>query len=327
MGNNVQIGGSGQNQTGKPSSLKKLGGVLHELHINRSLYLMTIPAFLFLIVFNYVPLYGIQIAFRNFNVVDGISHSPFIGLKNFTFFFKSDFFLSITFNTLFLNFLFISFGLIMQVTTAILINEIFNMRLKKVFQTTMFFPYFISWVIITALVTALLSEKFGVVNQLLRSMNMPTVVWFNEPKLWPAILTISSVWKGLGYGVVIYLAKIASIDAEIYESSRIDGANKFREIFHITLPMLVPTIILLLLIAIGGMFRGDFGMIYSLVGDNGLLLSTTEVIDTYVYRAMRANSQYGMAAAVGLYQSVMGLVLVLLSNYLVKRFDNSMAIF
>jgi len=173
--------------------MRKFGNVLHELHVNRALYLMTIPAFLFLIVFNYVPLYGIQIAFRNFNVVDGISHSPFIGLKNFAFFFKSDFFLSITFNTLFLNFLFISFSLIMQVTTAILINEVINMRLKKVFQTTMFFPYFISWVIITALVTALLSEKFGVVNQLLRSLNMPTVVWFNEPKLWPAIRA-ASIW-------------------------------------------------------------------------------------------------------------------------------------
>jgi putative aldouronate transport system permease protein len=302
-------------------------GVLHELFSNRALYLMTIPALLFLIVFNYVPMYGIQIAFRNFNVVDGISRSPFVGLKNFAFFFKSDFFYTITFNTLYLNFLFISTGVLTQVSTAILINEVLQLRLKKLFQTAMFFPYFISWVIVTALVTSLLSERFGLVNRVLTQLGLETVVWYFEPKIWPAILTVASIWKGLGYGVVIYLAKIAGIDAEIYEAARIDGAGKFHEIRHITLPMLIPTVVLLLLIAIGGIFRGDFGMIYSLIGDNGLLLTTTEIIDTYVYRAMRINAQYGMAAAIGLYQSVMGFGLVLLSNYLVKRYDRSMGIF
>lgn len=305
----------------------KRNGVLRELFTNRALYLMTLPAFAFLIIFNYVPLYGIQIAFRNFNVVDGITRSPFVGLRNFEFFFKSNFFFSTTFNTLYLNFLFIFFGMIMQVSTAILISEVISARLRKSFQTAMFFPYFISWVIITALVSALLSEKFGVLNRILASLDLQTVVWYNEPRIWPAILTIASVWKGLGYGVVIYLAKIVGIDTQIYESARIDGANKFQEIMRITLPMLTPTIVLLLLMAIGGIFRGDFGMIYSLVGDNGMLLSTTEIIDTYVYRAMRINAQYGMAAAVGLYQSVMGLILVLLSNYLIKRYDNDLAIF
>lgn len=327
MANQLQVGNDMKTTQVKVIKPKKRNSVLRELYTNRALYLMTIPAFIFLIIFNYVPLYGIQIAFRNFNVVDGITRSPFVGLRNFEFFFKSDFFLSVTFNTLYLNFLFIFAGLFMQVSTAILISEILNKRLKKALQTAMFFPYFISWVIITALVTALLNEKFGVLNKVLTDLNLQTVVWYNEAKLWPAILTIASVWKGLGYGVVIYLAKITGIDIQIYESARIDGANKFQEIICITLPMLKPTIVLLLLIAIGGMFRGDFGMIYSLIGDNGMLLSTTEIIDTYVYRAMRVNSQYGMAAAVGLYQSVMGLVLVLISNHLIKRYDKDLAIF
>lgn len=326
VNNDHTLGNSSSLKVKLKDSLKK-SSVLKELLKNRTLYLMTVPAFTFLIIFNYVPLYGIQIAFRNFNVVDGITRSPFIGLRNFEFFFRSNFFFSTTFNTLYLNFLFISFGLIMQVSTAILISEVISKRLRKTFQTAMFFPYFISWIIVTALVTSLLSEKFGVLNRLLVNLNMQTVVWYNEPKLWPAILTIANVWKSMGYGVVIYLAKITGIDMQIYESARTDGANKFKEIIHITLPMLKPTIVLLLLIALGGIFRGDFGMIYSLVGDNGMLLSTTEIIDTYVYRAMRINAQYGMAAAVGLYQSIMGLILVLLANWLTKRYDSELAIF
>jgi putative aldouronate transport system permease protein len=288
---------------------------------------MTVPAFVFLILFNYVPLYGIQIAFRNFNVVDGITGSPWVGLRNFEFFFKSEYFLSITFNTLFLNFLFIFCGLVMQVSTAILINEVISKHWKKTFQTMMFFPYFLSWVVVQALVTALLNERFGVINELLRSLGMEGVVWYNEPAYWPAILTIASVWKGLGYGVVIYLAKITGIDQEIYESCRMDGANKFQEIIHITLPMLKPTIVLLLIMNIGNMFRGDFGMIYSLIGDNGQLLETTEIIDTYVYRTMRQGGNYGLSTAIGLYQSIMGLILVLFTNWLARRYDPEVAIF
>ena len=191
----------------------------------------------------------------------------------------------------------------------------------------MFFPYFLSWVVVQALVTALLNERFGVINELLRSLGMEGVVWYNEPAYWPAILTIARVWKGLGYGVVIYLAKITGIDQEIYESCRMDGANKFQEIIHITLPMLKPTIVLLLIMNIGNMFRGDFGMIYSLIGDNGQLLETTEIIDTYVYRTMRQGGNYGLSTAIGLYQSIMGLILVLFTNWLARRYDPEVAIF
>jgi putative aldouronate transport system permease protein len=273
-------------------------------------------------------MYGTQIAFRQFNVVDGITRSPWIGMKNFEFFFKSQFFLSTTFNTLFINVMIIGTGLLFQVGTAILLNEVAGRRLKKLYQTAMFFPFFISWIVVSAFLQGLLNDRFGLINHMLRSMGGSGVVWYNEAALWPYFLTLIAVWKGLGYGTVIYLAKITGIDVEILEAARIDGANKRQEILHIILPGLQSTVVMLLLINLGGIFNGDFGMIYSIVGEkNSMLLPTTDIINTYVFRAMKINSQYGMAAAVGLWQSVMGFILVLISNYLVRRRDSDMAIF
>jgi putative aldouronate transport system permease protein len=197
-------------------------------------------------------------------------------------------------------------------------------------QTAMFFPYFLSWIVVSTLVNALLSDSYGLINKALELFGSEGVVWYKAPSYWPGILTIASVWKGMGYGIVIYLAKITSIDQEMYEAARIDGANKGQEIFSITLPMLVPTIVLLVLLGIGNMFRGDFAMIYQLTNDSansGSLQTTTDVIDTFVFRAMRVNGQYGLSAAIGLYQSLMGLVLVLVTNGLIKRYDKDMAIF
>lgn len=297
------------------------------MYIHRSLYLMIIPSLAVLAVFAYGPMYGIQVAFRNFNSVGGISGSPWVGLKNFLFFFKSIYFVRLTFNTLYLNLLFLFFGLTMQISTALLINEVLSKRYQKILQTSMFFPFFLSWIVVSTLVTALLNNDFGLINRMLAMFGSEGVVWYKEAKYWPAILTIATVWKGMGYGVVIYLAKITSIDQEMYEAARIDGANKAQEIFSITLPMIIPTIVLLLLLGIGGMFRGDFGMIYQLTADSGTLQPTTDVIDTFVFRAMRVSGAYGQAAAIGLYQSIMGLALVLLSNWLVRRYDSDMAIF
>ncbi len=300
---------------------------MRELNINRSLYLMILPALAVLVVFAYIPMYGIQVAFRNFNAFDGITGSPWVGMKNFMFFFKSIYFERLTFNTLYLNILFLTAGLFMQVSTALLINEILSKRYQKLLQTAIFFPYFLSWVVVSTLVNALLNDSYGIVNKFLEIFGSEGIVWYKQAQYWPAILTIANIWKGMGYGVIIYLAKIAGVDQEMYEAARIDGANRMQMIFRITLPMVVPTIILLFLLGIGNMFRGDFGMIYQLTGDNGTLQSTTDVIDTFVYRAMRVNGQYGLSAAIGLYQSLMGFGLVLLSNWLVRRYDSDMAIF
>ncbi len=304
-----------------------LEGFAREMVANRSLYLMILPALVVLILFAYLPMYGIQVAFRNYNASDGITGSPWVGLKNFLFFFKSIFFGRLTFNTLFLNLLFLCAGLVMQVSTAVLINEVLSRRYQKILQTAMFFPYFLSWIVVSTLVNALLNESYGIMNNILRFLGSEGVVWYKKPEYWPAILTIANVWKSMGYGIVIYLAKIAGIDQEMYEAARIDGANKAQEIFGITLPNLVPTIVLLLLLGVGNMFRGDFAMVYQLTGEGGVLNATTDVIDTFVYRAMRVQGQYGLSAAIGLYQSLMGLILVLLSNWLVKRYDRDMAIF
>jgi putative aldouronate transport system permease protein len=308
----------------------KRRGFFSELYTNRALYLMIVPALAVLVVFAYVPMYGVQVAFRNFNATGGISGSPWVGLKNFMFFFKSIFFGRLMINTLFLNFLFLAAGLFMQVSTAILINEVMSKRYQKALQTAMFFPYFLSWIVVSTLVTALLSDTYGIINKVMEYFGAEGIVWYKRPEYWPAILTIANVWKGMGYGIVIYLAKITGIEQEMYEAARIDGASKGQEMFRITLPMLVPTIVLLLLLGIGNMFRGDFAMIYQLTGDNdtsGSLQTTTDVIDTFVFRAMRVNGQYGLSAAIGLFQSLMGLVLVLVTNALTKRYDPDMAIF
>lgn len=307
-------------------SRRGFSAFLRELVVNRTLYLMILPAFAFVIIFNYAPIYGLQLAFKKFNFQLGITGSPWVGLYNFLSYFRSIYFTQTTFNTLYLNFLFIVFGVSSQVVVAILLNEV-TRRQQKTFQTAMFFPYFISWIVISFFVTALLSERFGMVNNVVTALGGQRISWFTMPKYWRVILTIASMWKALGYGSVIYLAKIMGIDAEIYESATIDGANKFQEIRCITLPMLKPTVILLLLIAIGGVFRGDFGMIWALTGENKSLLSVTEVIDTYVFRMMRLTGNHGVAAAVGLYQSLMGFGLVMLSNYLVRRYDPELALF
>ena len=300
--------------------------LFHELRRNKIPYLMLLPALTFIVIFNYVPLYGLQVAFKTFNFAAGIWKSPWVGFKNFLFFFRSNFFPQLTFNTLFLNALFISANLIMQVSTAILLNEV-TRRQQKAYQTAMFFPYFISWVVVSGFVNGLLSYQFGFVNGLITSLGGRPVAWLAEPKYWPWFLTVIAVWKKLGYGSVIYLSSIVGIDAEIYEAAKIDGANKFQEITRITLPMLKPIITLMLLMDVGNMFRGDFQMIYSIIGENNKLLGVTEVIDTFVYRTMRLNAQYGLAGAVGLFQSVMGFFLVMSTNWLIKRKDPDAALF
>ena len=305
----------------------KKHGIIFELKKNWVLYMMTLPAVVFLLIFSYYPLTGLQIAFRDYNVVDGIWKSPFAGIKYFKDFFQSAYASQVTFNTLYLNLLFIVVGHVFAVTIAILLNEVINEKLKKVFQVSMFFPYFLSWVIISAIVYSFLNDKFGVLNTFLAGIGLPTHAWYNMPQLWRGILTVINTWQSFGYNVIIYLAVIVSIDSQIYEAARIDGANKMDEIFKITIPQMMPTIVLLLLLALGKIFYGNFGMLYAIIGDNGVLLKNTDVIDTYVFRAMRTDGAYSLATAVGLYQSVLGFVLVLIFNKLAKMYDDTMGLF
>ena len=295
--------------------------VARELWKNRVLYLMCVPALAWIIIFCYVPMYGVQIAFRNYNAIDGIWKSPFVGLKNFRFFFKSNDALRVTINTLVVNILCIGLGHGLSIATAILLNEIGKKRLKKSYQTMLFFPYFISWVVVQTILQALLSDNYGLLNNLREAVGLSRVAWYSKGFTWVWIIVACSVWKGLGYNTVIYLARITSIDQSVYEASRIDGANKWQEITRITLPLMKPTIVILLLMSIGGVFRADLNMFLSLSPTSGAALRYINVIDTYVYYAMKNNLQYGLSAAVGLWQSLMGLLLVLISNWLVSRYD------
>lgn len=302
-------------------------GFFSELRYNKALYLMTVPGLVFFLIFSYYPLCGLQIAFRDYNVIDGIWNSPFVGWKNFEFFIHSPFTLELIFNTLFLNILFIVSQLVVSVTISVLLNEVAGKTKRRLLQSSMFFPYFLSWIIVSALVYSILNDKYGALNSLLAGLGLKTTTWYNQPQLWRGILTVISTWQSFGYYVVIYLAAIVSIDREMYESANMDGANKWDEITKITLPQLVPTIVLLLLLALGRIFYGNFGMIYSIVGDNGVILKNTDIIDTYVFRAMRQQGQFSIPTAISLIQSIMGFILVVICNKLAKRYDESAGLF
>ncbi|XID92974.1 ABC transporter permease [Paenibacillaceae bacterium WGS1546] len=298
-----------------------------EIRLKRAYYLMALPGLLFFLVFCYFPMFGILLAFKDFNVRDGILGSPWVGWKNFEFFFTSDKAWSTTANTLLFNGLFIISGLIFQIGIAILLNEIRGKLVKKLFQSSMFFPYFISWVVVGGLVTQIFGTDFGVVNHLLESIGADPIKWYQSPQYWIPILVGIHVWKSTGYGVIIYLATIVSVDSELYEAAKIDGANRFQQIRYIMLPFLAQTATILTLLAIGRVFYGDFGMMYAIIGDNGMLTDRTDVIDTYVFRALRTNGDFGMTTAIGLYQSVVGLILVLVSNGIVRKYQRENALF
>ncbi len=296
---------------------------LKEMKKNYIFYFMALPGVIFLFLFSYVPLPGLVLAFKNYNFQDGIFGSPWAGLNNFAFFFGSDKAFAITFNTLYLNLLFIVFGLVFQIGSAILINEVGNKHFKRTVQSIQFLPYFFSWVVVSGLIYSLFSSELGSVNRALEFLGMQPVSWYNDPAYWRPILVCTNLWKFTGYGAIIYLSTITGISMEYYEAARMDGASKLQQIKYITLPLLVPTAIILTLLSIGRIFYGDFGMMYSIVKDNGLLLKTTEVIDTYVYRSMRIIGDMSFASAVGLYQSVAGFIIVYTTNWLSKKYQGT----
>lgn len=288
---------------------------------------MLLPATLYTLLFAYLPMSGVVLAFKEYNYADGIFKSPWSGLANFRFFFESGQALRITMNTVGYNIAFIIFNTIFQVTVAILLSEINQKHFKKTAQSMLFLPYFISWVIVSVIAYNFMSYDYGFINSFLADHGLEKVRFYELADYWPAILVLFSAWKGIGYGSVLYLAAIMGIDTSLYEAAEIDGANVFQRIAHITLPCLMPTLIVLLLLAIGGIFRGNFDMFYNLVGSNGLLFNKTDVIDTFTFKALISSNDFGMAASSGLYQSVFCLGTILFANYLVKRYDTDYSLF
>lgn len=293
----------------------------------RSLLLMLTPAVFFFLLFAYVPMAGIVLAFKEFNYTGGVFGSPWNGLDNFKFFFNSGDAWRVTRNTALYNIAFIVVNNVLQIFAAILLFEVAGKWFRKLTQTILFLPYFISWVVVGAISYNLFNFDVGTINVLLKGLGMQPVDIYNTAAYWPVILVVVSAWKTLGYGTIMYLAAITGIDTEMYEAAEIDGANIFQRIRKITIPNLMPTVIILVLLAIGNIFRGDFGMFYNMVGNNGLLFSSTDVIDTFVFRSLTTSNEIGMSAAAGFYQSLLGFVTIMLANYAVGRYDKDRALF
>jgi putative aldouronate transport system permease protein len=249
-----------------------------------------------------------------------------VGFDNFRFLFGTDTAWRITRNTLLMNSLFITTSTVASLVIALLMNEVYTSWLSKYYQTMLFFPYFISWVIVSYFVFGFLNGETGIANQALMALGLDKIEWYREPSYWPAILTSAHLWNGMGFGSIVYLAGMLSIDTAYYEAAKIDGANKFQQIRYITLPLIAPLITILVLLAIGRIFNADFGLFFFVPRDNPMLYSTTDVIDTFVYRSLVQLGDISMAAAAGFYQSVVGFVLVVLANWLVRRInpDNSL---
>ena len=310
-------------------AVRRKKGFFAELFTNKWLYGMVLPGVIYFAIFNYLPLAGLYFAFVDYNFMKGPYGfgSEFIGLDNFEFFFTSDSWMRLTFNTLFLNFAFLLTGLLAQVIMALAINELGGKWFKKVTQSLMFLPNFLSWTVVAIFSLALFGADGGFVNRILLSMGQEEIYFYQTPEIWPVMLILFRLWKGTGFGTVIFLATITGINTEIFEAARIDGANRIKTAWYVTLPMLRPTIVMLLIMSMGTIFNGDFSMIYALVGDNTLLRETTDVIDTYVYRALRVNNDIGMSSAVGLFQSVIGFVTVISVNAIARKVDRDSALF
>lgn len=312
--------------------MKGIFAFLRDINKNKALLIMALPATIWFICFSYLPMAGMVIAFKEYRYSrDGflasILNSEWVGFDNFKFLFSTSDAYIITRNTILYNAVFIVLGLVMAVALAIILSELVNKRLAKWFQTAMFLPHFLSWVIVAYFVYSFLSYDKGIVNQLLGWLGVDLIQWYNDKTYWPVILVLVFLWKSVGYNSVIYLAGIMGIDRSLYEAAMIDGANKWQQVRSITIPMLTPLMVIMTILAIGKIFYADFGLFYQVPRDSGTLYAVTNVIDTYVYRGLKVTGEIGMSAAAGLYQSVVGFVLVIISNMIVRKIDKDNALF
>lgn len=294
---------------------------------SRTLFLMCMPAIVFFILFSYAPMPGAYIAFTKFNYADGIFGSPFIGFGNFKFLFTSGQLMLLLRNTVLYNLAFILLGNVIQMMLAILLNEIMSRSFRRVAQSIIFLPYFISAVLVGLFVYNLINFDYGFISNLVRHLGGDMPKLYATPGAWPFLIVLVYLWQTTGYGSVVYFAAIMGIDSTIMEVARVDGANGFQRIVHIVLPNLRQTFVILLLFALGGIVRGNFGLFYNLVGTNSILFGTTDIIETYVYRAMLNHFNFTQSSAVGLFQSVVGFIIVLICNWSVKKIEPDYALF
>lgn len=298
---------------------------------NKELFLLSVPGIIWFAIFSYLPMFAILVAFKRFrlhgNFFESFVQSEWVGFENFKFLFKSGDAALIVRNTVGYNIIFIILGIVIPMAMALMLNEIFSKQLSKLYQSVLFIPYFLSMVVVSYIVFAFLDPTGGYVNGILVQLGKQPIQFYMEPKYWPFILTVVSIWKTMGYNMIIYLAAICGFDKSYYEAAMLDGANKWQQIRYVTLPMLKPVIIILLILAVGGIFRSDFGLFYQVPKNSGALIPVTQTVDTYIYRGLATMGDIGLSAAGGLLQSVVGFVLVLVTNGIVKKMDKTQGLF
>lgn len=302
-------------------------GFFKEFRKNWVLFILLLPTILYFAINSYLPMAGIYFAFEKFNFRDGLWTSPFVMFDNFEYIWKADL-LKLVKNTVLYNLVFIVLGHILKIFIAILISKLTLKWFKRLNQTLIFMPHFVSYVLLSVIVYNALTYETGAVNTFLSSIGLNRIDFYNTPGYWPFIIVFFELWKGVGYGSVVYLAAILGIDKTYYEAAEVDGANVFQQIRYITLPLLKPTFIILVLFSLGNIMRGQFDLFYQVVGNNGLLFNTTDIFDTYVYRLTMTNPlNNGLGTAAGLFQSIFGFIVILITNYLVKRKNEDYSLF
>ena len=324
---NVKRKGRDMKRNKEEKLKKKNKGMKFETVSSVQMWSMCIIPMLFVFFFSYMPMAGLVLAFKDFKYAKGIFGSPWIGLSNFKIFLLSNDFAKVAWNTISLNLIFMFVSTVCQVAVAVLLYEVVSRRATKTYQTLMITPHFVSWVIAGYMAFAFLNPNGGLINTALSKIGIDAVNWYGESKYWPFILSICYVWKGLGMNSVIYYAALMGIDSTLFEAAEIDGANKFKIAWHIIIPQLMTIIIILQILGIGNIFRADFGLFYNIPRNVGALYDTTDVMDTWIFRTMREVGDMSVSSAAGLIQSVVGFVLVMLTNYITKKIDPERALF
>lgn len=292
------------------------------------IYALALPGLIYLLCNNYLPMFGIVIAFKKLNFSKGIFASEWCGFDNFKFLFQSNTAWIIIRNTILYNIVFIILGTITAVALAIFLNEISGKFSSKIYQTLILLPYLISWVIVSYLVFAFLGADAGLVNKvILAAFGFESINWYSEASYWPWIITFVYIWKSVGYSMIIYFSSIVGISQDYFEAAMIDGATKLQQIKNITLPLLKPTVITMFILSVGHIFNSDFGLFYQVPKNSGMLYSATQTIDVYVYNALMQNADYGMSSAASVFQSIVGFVLVIVANKIVSKSNKESALF
>ncbi|MDF1512787.1 MAG: ABC transporter permease subunit [Anaerolineae bacterium] len=321
--------------TAKPQQGKKTGfisrfseGKRDRFITSTNLLLMCLPGLAMLIIFNYLPMFGLVIAFKDYRFARGIFGSEWVGLRNFRFIFGgAGTGWRIVWHTVMYNLIFIFTGLVGSLSLAFLINEVHTSRMSRVYQAMSFLPHFVSWVVVGIFANGFLRYDGGLVTKLLLAIGIDPPRFYQSPEYWPYILAAVNLWKGVGFGSITYLAGMLGISDEYYEAAQIDGANRWQQIRYITLPLLIPLIITITLLSLGNIFRGNLEMFQMMIGTNPLLYSTTDIIDTFVFRSLLSLGSLGMASAAGFFQSVVGLVMIVATNWLVRTINRERALY